>query len=1157
MSRQIILPAALLVGLSAVVVAPSPQVQAQPPAAAPVEGAPSPLDLVQGLREQGMSDLALEYLKELESNPNLSADQKLVLPLEKAKCQLEAADIEPDDAARASLIAEATVGFSEFLKRSSTHPRAAEAAIALARLKSLEAKSVLIKARRIEVPTEDGPAKDEAITAQKTEAAKARPLFQKASELFKQGSDRLEAQIKNPALDVPTRRALEQERLDAELARGINFFALADTYLHATAGELKTRSDNLDKAKDLFSALAKQPGSGRAGWVARAWMAECEMERDNPKVAEAEFEAILKSNLLEADEGKRTVRFFQLRRNYLNAFAEGDLKKVYEAEQMCRTWLNYYGANRRARHEATAVRYYLAYILQRQAYVLTPLPKDYPKTAYKPGNQAEQKLKEAERHYRVLTQSDSEYTDRAIRNRMIVVRQLVGEAQQPPSAYTTFEDAQMAAVIQIAQLSDIEKDDTKAEELKARRMKVVALLERARSLATSQDSTTDVLNVMLQLIYFYELTGQPQQAAILGEYIARFVKTSGGKSSLAGAMALGGYGLASSQVPASVDVQKYRQADRIRAIQLARFIDEKYPNDTYTDRARFRLGAMLFEERDFVGAYEAFAKIRPGYEGIITARLYQGAVATQLLTDPKAGLPDNRKIAVFRQTVEDLEKLTAPNSTATSDEVRAYFSARVRLGMLMLLQSRIDPAGEKSNPGYKKAQDLADELLAQINNFPALQTDKKLNLDGWESKLLAEDSRARAAFLRSRLILDQAADPAGYEAVFTVIGPLLAEMDSQGPFVDQVKGIAAMGAEDDGDGAQKARIAAIAAGADKIRREIIVVALKTRVRQGDADNGVKLIDLLKKFGGSIEANVPVLEQLSREIGGQIQKYRMEGKVEEAKALADGFAKLLARVSDEPNLSPTVQLFIGQSLIAVENFTGAIEVLRKIPPPADEKWLMLPAKEFQALEDKDRQDTIRYRGATLYLVRALRLSGQFDEAANILTATIGTKEARGWGYSSLDFRKETAYLYEARGAAAPPGDPAGKENYGKALQEWTVIYSIFKGSVERDIKEPPMNGGNVDNQAILRNKNSLYDAFFDIQRCLVQANLKLLAANPASLDKSLEKVAKSCIDVEKLMGDDLDAAVWNKYCDLLEISPRLKQLYEQAGGKKFLTRPETQ
>src|SRR6185437_14514340 len=59
-------------------------------------GAVNPLDLARGLREHEMADLALEYLRELDKQPNLPPAVKAQLPLERANCQLEAAVDEAD-----------------------------------------------------------------------------------------------------------------------------------------------------------------------------------------------------------------------------------------------------------------------------------------------------------------------------------------------------------------------------------------------------------------------------------------------------------------------------------------------------------------------------------------------------------------------------------------------------------------------------------------------------------------------------------------------------------------------------------------------------------------------------------------------------------------------------------------------------------------------------------------------------------------------------------------------------------------------------------------------------------------------------------------------------------------------------------------------------
>ena len=115
---------------------------------------PNPIDLVQGLRENGLSDLALDYLIE-QQKKNPTGDLKVVLPLELAKTRLLLAQTESDAAVRDGIIAGAKKEFDEFLKNHPTHPRSAEASLALARVVSLQAKALLSRAYRIDTGAAD------------------------------------------------------------------------------------------------------------------------------------------------------------------------------------------------------------------------------------------------------------------------------------------------------------------------------------------------------------------------------------------------------------------------------------------------------------------------------------------------------------------------------------------------------------------------------------------------------------------------------------------------------------------------------------------------------------------------------------------------------------------------------------------------------------------------------------------------------------------------------------------------------------------------------------------------------------------------------------------------------------------------------------------
>src|SRR5262249_25701129 len=153
---------------------------------------------------------------------------------------------------------EAKQGFDAFRKANPGHPRAAEASLALARLTALEAKSELAKAGRIDVPkVKDGDAASEAAAApykdkRKKAAAAPRSTFLAASAEFGQAAKQIQAQLDSPKLDAATRRALEREKFDAELARGINLYNLADTYYAPDSTERIQRSNYLGEAKKVF-----------------------------------------------------------------------------------------------------------------------------------------------------------------------------------------------------------------------------------------------------------------------------------------------------------------------------------------------------------------------------------------------------------------------------------------------------------------------------------------------------------------------------------------------------------------------------------------------------------------------------------------------------------------------------------------------------------------------------------------------------------------------------------------------------------------------------------------------------------------------------------------------------------------------------------------
>jgi hypothetical protein len=1131
-----------------------------------------------------MVDLAVEYLKDLEKQP-MPPDEKAALGLERAKCLLEASEEEPDEGTRLGMVAEAKEALAAFLIGNANHPRRVEGLLARAKLTSIDAREQLNRARRIDIPPkgdkEEELARDAAQEKQKAEAAKARPLFQLAAKEYGEASELFRSKLDDKTLTPTMRKNLEREAFEADLASGINQFNTAESFMpeeRLTVGDRDSRNKYLEGAKDTFNKLDKGPNTNRTVWVARAWVAEVTYEQNDFNNAAQMVTAILKSTLPEAEDGKRLARFFALRRNYVAALSERVLKKVQESETELRAWLRVYGNPRKPTPEVFAVRYYLARVLQSMAEASIVKPKN-PKEPISIGAGAKAQFEEAEKLYRALAQADHDYTARAARNRMFVVRRLLGEADNPPSFYDTFEKASMASLIQLSKLATEEaKKERDEKKIQATRMAAIALLERARDLAAPTDNQADVIDVLLRLIYFYQLADMPYQSAVLGDHVARTLKSTGGKAAIAGLLGLNGYVISTSRLkpPDAAGEDEMaaflaaKAADRQRAVALARFLDEKYPNDNGTDAARYRLASMLTEERDYRAAFETIIKVRPVYAQINNVRLLEGYLAQQLLAQKDPPLEPAKKIEVYRRALTDLSKTTKPALVALEPDVRAYVSARCRLAQLLFSQGRVDPEAEKANPGYNQALGLATDVLGSLPSFTCL-TSAEGKLAGMELTLLVQDLRARATYIRARALID-----AGQiDEAAKSLEPALAEINKDGSAVTaEMKGWGGGGDDETG---QKAKILKLAGDVDKTRVEVILAGFRLRVRQGKAGDGAALLDLITKVGGTIEDNLPLLEGLGRESAAKMIALKKEGKVKEADELGKGLGVLLTKISTVPKLTPAQLLFVGQMLGAVGEYDKAIETLKKVPEPEFKEWKTTPSEKIpQEMRGKVSNQIRDYSVAQLAIAKALREAKRFAESEKLLTDIIGTQEKQGWGWNRLYFRKEQAAVYEDRGLAYGNNIKAADAEWRKALGIWTTLFRIHQGRYQKGSTIPvppplaPLPENATDEQKQARKeeeqkraddtrrrkeeervmKNNFADAYFEIQRCLVKANQQLQP--PEKLAKTMADVAKKCVDMEKQIPlADWDAEVQHRYVDLLKETPALLASYKEQGGKIFL------
>lgn len=1077
---------------------------------------PDPTDLARGLRENGMPDLAVEYLDEVAAKKP-SATALAVIPLEKARALLDLADGESDDGRRASLVAEAKAGFEQFLSANPNHARRAEATIMLARVVSVEAKGILSRAAKIEGNTA------EAAAAGKAERAKARPVFQDASKRFGQAAAEFAKKLDDGNLTAAQKKNLTRDVYQAELDRGINAYYLADTYdrsAMATAKDKQDRAAALDQAGQLFNALYNRDATNPLAWVARAWAAECEREKDNHGAAQKindEIKAAARKTSA-AHLGLRTATFFELRTDFLEAHGDRTPAKLRKVQAGLESWLaDPLAKSARPAPEVYAARFYLGVVKSDLALaaITDKAGKIGPVT---PG--ARQTLQSAERDFKRLTETENDYAGRAAERRTQVLRLLVGNAEKDPAAISNFEECLMTAQVQLYRAI---KDEKLTEADRAKAMdRAVALYERARQLPAPKELARDAADAQANLVYTYMMAEKPQQAAVLGEYLAHSIRpaTVAARAGLYGVQA---YLTSAAKVDAADGAG--RKVDQDHAAKLALFLDKQYPTDVSTDAARVVVGQQFLRDGRAAEAFEILSHVRSGSPRAQAARLIEASAAYELLRSlPQANggttLPADKKAEIYARAVADLGSVPDQPAGAPAHDAKLSVLLSIQAAELHLTNK---PAG------YPLAEKAAALAADKANLYSSLPPEEKKEL-----VFKAEHARLRAVYAQAFLMYQQGR----YADTMTKLTPSLAEMARTGPAVSA----AAPKAKDEAEpqSAQAAR------RLDEFRRnEVIVLALQCRIKEGGVKEAGELFDLLKRFGGSLEASVSAMGKLIDTVEPQIHDLRKKGKAKEADDLAKGVGTLLDRVANEPNVSPAVLVFLGRGLREIGNTDKAVELLNKVPAPAE--GLDKPLGE---LDEAKRLPVVRYRNARLELARSYRAAKKYADAEKVLADALGTKDKKGWGANDLNFRKEHAHLLEAK--AAEQADPkAALPLWRDATTEWGTMGREYQAVL---VKPFPADEKAKNDLERLKSqvKPIFFDLFFEQLRCATKANVQLLKAKPGDLQVKLAGAARQMADLEK-KNPDLPAEVKAKFAGLMDEVPALKAEYQKTDGPKGLLR----
>jgi tetratricopeptide (TPR) repeat protein len=939
------------------------------------------LRFVRDLRARHYDDLALEYLERLrkkEPSPELLRE----LPLELAKTRLDLAAEESDSGKRLAIFEQARAEFEAFLKANPDHPRAGEAKLDVAGVVVLQGKTRLSRVLALD-----------SLEARVAEGKKARQQFVDAARLLQGAADEIDAalaKVTEPKTDADrARRAgLESERARARLAVALNAFDQALTYFDEGKVQVGLeRAKKVQEASRQLQQLAGDDASSPAAAVATAWLGRCLYENGEPAKARAKLNQVINSASPSAAEGRRLARYFRL---------------VIQKEQPLTEETNDPKFNSGLIGEASAwLVSYPSFALTPEGcgvrYLLAELHRNRAADAKTPRLQRDGDLDRARRLLREVERTENDFTDRARRLKIAIIKDQGGFSRDVASL-PTFEDCYARAQFEILSLSEDSKpakdstppDGKKIDESRDARLDtVIAALRRGLSLpdATSDHGKAppEVNNARAMLAFYCLNRHQYREAIEAGEGFARGVPRSG-QAAMAAVYALDAYGQMLGRRERENALPEELGPDREKMLALARYSEERWPRELAGDVARHQIALALLREArharqpadqlrllgEAVAKLESVGKDYPSY-GL--ARYQLADACLQAEHDGVEPLPGAKPGDWRQRAVAVLAALPEPGS---GDPVatQAYATGKLKLGWEMYKDKRVDDALR-----------LGDDLAKKLPGLPLDDAGRQqLAANVADLRLFAAGAAAEADFGKGR-----------YAEVLARLDPLAAAVNRP-------------------DAGPESKLVA-----DELRKNLqlgsalLSMDLRANVQLGKLERVEPVLRALQSLGAEDDpgGSARILQMLVFVIKQQVEELDRRGDKENKDKAVAGFTKILDRVTEKPDkLDPPQRLLLARCYANMDQHRRAADLLEKVATPAE-------------------------KGAQLLYARELRLAKEPEKARPVVNEILGTPSAPGWGTRNVEALLEDVALTEDEG------------KYDKAALKANDIVRRLLPSVTRD------------------------------------------------------------------------------------------------------------
>jgi len=318
------------------------------------------LKFVDGLRDRGLHDLAIDYLADLRQSADTPPEIKARLDFEEGRALIDAATHGSDPDRAKEQLDKARNLLDAFIRANPSSPLTVEALVELAHLLYERGRRTAISAEEAKVPAD-----------KEARLVEARGFFDIARASYNQVFERLSSRFKTfpNFLEEGDPLKAEKERvhnalMSAELQRAVVDYEEAQSY----PIDSPQRKEILDKTSKAFEDVYKRYRTQFAGMTARMWQGKCFEESGDYRTAKGIYDELL-------EHADPRLRPLQKKVDYFRILLMGKRKDYALAADEAVNWLKAFPNDRRS-YESLGIQLELAKSILAQVPTADPADRE-------------------------------------------------------------------------------------------------------------------------------------------------------------------------------------------------------------------------------------------------------------------------------------------------------------------------------------------------------------------------------------------------------------------------------------------------------------------------------------------------------------------------------------------------------------------------------------------------------------------------------------------------------------------------------------------------------------------------------------------------------------------------------------------------------------